>query len=143
MMDKRSWCTECQEWVGPGHSHDYRRSSLTLNMKQKAAAFSMGLARILHHGDSPMNVEPEELTEALENEGDLDSDLMQAAYKYIEDNQTNLHKTAARIAHANRDIMEDALLTKESKSNGHHIAFSEFTSLEDFGYDQDEDMEIR
>ena len=139
MMDRRSWCAECQEWVDSSHTHNV----VSLSLPQKAAAYSMAVKRILHHGDSPMNVEPEELTEALENEGDLDSDLMSAAYKYIHNNLSNISKTARMIAGASQDLVQESLLKTESKTNGHMKPSEEFTSVEDFGYDQDEDLEIR
>jgi len=139
MMDRRSWCAECQEWVDSSHTHNV----VSLSLSQRAAAYSMAVKRILHHGDSPMNVEPEELTEALENEGDLDSDLMSAAYKYIHNNLSNISKTARMIAGASQDLVQESLLRTESKTNGHTSPSEEFTSVEDFGYDQDEDLEIR
>lgn len=149
MMDRRSWCAECQEWVDSSHTHNV----VSLSLPQKAAAYSMGVKRILHHGDSPMNVEPEELTEALESEseGDLDSDLMSAAYKYIHNNLSNISKTARMIAGASQDLVQESLLRTESKTNGNigvgggmiKDGRRVYNLDEDYGYDQDDDLEIR
>ena len=146
-MDKRSWCAECQEWVGPGHEH----SSLKLSLEQRSAVFQAAVDRINRYGDHPRNVDPEELSEVLEagTQG-LDSDIMQAAYKYIDRNELNIIKTAKKIHHVQHEIMSDSILTLASKTNG-HIGVGEgkikggrrIYDIEDFGYDQDEDLEIR
>jgi hypothetical protein len=138
MADRRTWCSKCQEWTSPGHASEHSDPILTFD--QRSMAFSLAVRTLIREGN--IDVDPEELTEVLENEGALDSDLMKTAYNYIENNKTNIEKTAIMVNQAAEQVVIESIEKSERKTNGHHPSYSEMKSLENFGYDSSEDLEI-